>query len=148
MDTASAPTAKNTLVRTTSASLKKVKAKDGYCMAGHKEPCKNNDSVKKKDWCRSCGTYTDKYLFYDFEATQNTGTHTINLSIAQDFEGNECTCTIVRVMTGLSRTAGIIDRGLGRVRHSPSSIRMFSCSPIGRQRKTRETLGGKMKKHF
>ena len=27
--------------------------------------------------------------FYDFEATQNTGTHTINLSIIQDFDGKE-----------------------------------------------------------
>ena len=33
--------------------------------------------------------YTEKYIFYDFECTQNTGTHTVNLSIAQDFEGNE-----------------------------------------------------------
>ena len=29
------------------------------------------------------------FTFYDFEATQNTGTHTVNLSIAQDFEGKE-----------------------------------------------------------
>ena len=58
-------------------------------MAGDKKPCKNNDSIKKKDWCHSCRTYTEKYIFYDFEATQNTGTHTVNLSIAQDFEGNE-----------------------------------------------------------
>ena len=58
-------------------------------MAGNKNPRKNNDSIKKKDWCHSCGTYTEKYTFYDFEATQNTGTHTINLSIAQDFDGKE-----------------------------------------------------------
>ena len=69
--------------------MKKVKAKGGNCMTGKKEPCKNNDSVKKKDWCHSCRTYTEKYMFYDFEATQNTGTHTVNLSIAQDFEGKE-----------------------------------------------------------
>ena len=31
----------------------------------------------------------EKYILYDFEATQNTGTHTINLSIAQDFNGRE-----------------------------------------------------------
>ena len=31
----------------------------------------------------------EKYMFYDFECTQNTGTHTINLSIAQDFDGKE-----------------------------------------------------------
>ena len=69
--------------------MKKIKAKGGYCTTGNKEPCKNNNSIKKKDWCYSCRTYTEKYIFYDFEATQNTGTHTVNLSIAQDFEGKE-----------------------------------------------------------
>ena len=67
---------------------KKVKAKDGYYTVDSKKPCKNNDSIKKKDWCYSC-TCTEKYIFYDFEATQNTGTHTINLSIAQDVNGKE-----------------------------------------------------------
>ena len=73
--------------------LKNVKAKGGYCIHsssmnnGNKEPCKNNDSIEKKDWCHSCRTYTDKYIFYDFETTQNTGTHNVNLSIAQDFNG-------------------------------------------------------------
>ena len=69
--------------------LKKVKAKGGNCMTGKKEPCKNNNSIKKTDWCYPCRTYTEKYMFYDFEATQNTGTHTVNLSIAQDFNGKE-----------------------------------------------------------
>ena len=69
--------------------MKKIKAKGGYCTVDGKKPCKNNDSVKKKDWCHSCRTYTEKYIFYDFEATQNTSTHTVNLSIAQDFEGKE-----------------------------------------------------------
>ena len=69
--------------------MKKIKAKGGYCTTGNKEPCKNNDSIQKKDWCYSCRPYTEKYIFYDFEATQNTGTHTVNLSIAQDFEGKE-----------------------------------------------------------
>ena len=69
--------------------LKKVKAKGGNGMTGTKEPCKNNDSIKKTDRCYPCRTYTEKYIFYDFEATQNTGTHTVNLSIAQDFEGKE-----------------------------------------------------------
>ena len=69
--------------------MKKVKAKGGNCMTGKKEPCKNNDSIKKTDWCYPCRTYAEKYMFYDFEATQNTGTHTVNLSIAQDFEGKE-----------------------------------------------------------
>ena len=59
--------------------MKKIKAKGGYCTVDGKKPCKNNDSIKKKDWCHSCRTYTEKYIFYDFEATQNTGTHIINL---------------------------------------------------------------------
>ena len=69
--------------------MKKIKAKGGYCMAGNKKPCRNNDSIEKKDWCYPCRTYTEKYIFYDFEATQNTGTHTVNLSITQDFNGRE-----------------------------------------------------------
>ena len=69
--------------------MKKVKAKGGYCTVSSKKPCKNDDSSKMKDWCYPCRTYTEKYIFYDFEATQNTGTHTVNLSIAQDFEGKE-----------------------------------------------------------
>ena len=69
--------------------MKKVKAKGGYCTVNSMKPCKNNDSIKKTDWCYPCRTYTEKYMFYDFEATQNTGTHTVNLSIAQDFEGKE-----------------------------------------------------------
>ena len=67
--------------------MKKVRAKGGNCL--NKMPCKNNESIKKTDWCYSCRTYTDKYIFYDFERTQNTGTHTVNLSIAQDFKGKE-----------------------------------------------------------
>ena len=56
-------------------------------MTGNKEPCKNNDSIKKKDWCFPFRTYTEKYISYDFKATQNT--HTVNLLIAQDFSGRE-----------------------------------------------------------
>ena len=61
-------------------------------MAGNKKPCKNDDSLEKKDWCYSCRTYTEKYIFYDFKATQNTGILSntqVNLSIAQDFNGRE-----------------------------------------------------------
>ena len=59
--------------------LKKVKAKGGYCMTGNKEPCKNNDSIKKKDWCYPCRTYTEKYVFYDFEATYGVNVkHALN----------------------------------------------------------------------
>ena len=69
--------------------MKKIKAKGGYCTTGIKEPCKNNNSVKKKDWCYSCRSYTEKYIFHDFEATQNTSTHTVNFSVAQDLCGRE-----------------------------------------------------------
>ena len=30
--------------------MEKVKAKGGYCKVDSKKPCKNNDSIKKKDW--------------------------------------------------------------------------------------------------
>ena len=65
------------------------KAKGGNCLSEKSEPCKNNKSIKKKDWCYSWRSFTEKYVFYDFEATHNTGTHEANLAIAQDFEGNE-----------------------------------------------------------
>lgn len=37
----------------------------------------------------SCKTYTEKYLFFDFECTQETGKHEPNLCIVHDFDGNE-----------------------------------------------------------
>ena len=58
-------------------------------MINKDKSCRMNKSMKKKDWCFSCRSYTEKYLFYDFECTQNTGTHEVNLAIAHDFEGNE-----------------------------------------------------------
>ena len=63
--------------------MKKVRAKGGHCT--NKNPCKS----KKTDWCYSCRTYSEKYIYYDFECSQNTRTHVVNLSIAQDFEGKE-----------------------------------------------------------
>ena len=45
--------------------------------------------MKKKDWCFSCSSYSEKYIFYDFECTQNTGNHKVNLAIAQDFNETE-----------------------------------------------------------
>ena len=45
--------------------------------------------MKKKDWCFSCKSHTEKYLFYDFECNQNTGTHEVNLALAQNYVGNE-----------------------------------------------------------
>ena len=40
-----------------------MKAKGGYCISGNKKPCINNNSIKKNDWCYSCRTYTEKYIF-------------------------------------------------------------------------------------
>ena len=39
--------------------------------------------------CYSCRTYTEDYIFFDLERSQNTGEHLINLAIAQDFQGNQ-----------------------------------------------------------
>ena len=67
--------------------MKRVQSKGGHCI--NKNPCKDNNTIKKTDWCYSCRTYTEKYIFYDFECTQEKGTHEVNLSVAQDFEGHE-----------------------------------------------------------
>ena len=45
----------------------------------------------KKNWCLCCKTKTTKYMFYDLETQQETGTHVVNYVNAQDFEGNEFT---------------------------------------------------------
>jgi hypothetical protein len=62
--------------------------------------CKNCVKIPTKDengyQCLNCGclfnttkcTYTQKYLFFDYEAMQETGTHEPNLVIAHDFYGN------------------------------------------------------------
>ncbi len=34
-------------------------------------------------------TFTENYIFFDYQAQQETGTHTPNLVIAHDFNGNE-----------------------------------------------------------
>ena len=49
----------------------------------------------KKDWCLCCKTRTTKYMFYDLETQQNTGTHVVNYVNAQDFDGNEYTFKII-----------------------------------------------------
>ena len=48
-------------------------------------------NLKLKDRCLCCKTYTDKYMFYDFETQQDTGTHIVNHVNVQDFEGFEWT---------------------------------------------------------
>ena len=63
--------------------MKRVKLKGGFCT--NSKPCNGS----KKDWCYSCLTRTQKYVFYDFECTQSTGRHVVNLSVAYDYDGNE-----------------------------------------------------------
>ena len=43
--------------------MKKIKVKGGYCTVNKNNSCKINKSMKKKDWCFSCRSYTEKYLF-------------------------------------------------------------------------------------
>ena len=62
-----------------------VEAKGVSCT--RETPC----SGPKKDWCLCCKTRTAKYMFYDLETQQDTGTHIVNYVNAQDFEGNEFT---------------------------------------------------------
>ena len=69
--------------------IKKIKCKGGNCTKDIKNPCRLNKIMPRKDYCYSCRTYTEKYLFFDFECTQNTGTHEVNLAICHDFNGNE-----------------------------------------------------------
>ncbi|XP_065213964.1 uncharacterized protein LOC135841092 [Planococcus citri] len=57
-------------------------AKGGKCEGG----CQNCDPTSKiKN--KKC-TYTEKYIFFDYEAQQETGQHIPNLIIAHDFSGN------------------------------------------------------------
>ena len=69
--------------------IKKIKCKGGNCIKDNKNPCRLNKNIPRKDYCYSCRTYNEKYLFFDFECTQNTGTHEVNLAICHDFNGNE-----------------------------------------------------------
>ena len=62
-----------------------VETKGGKC--ANEIPC----SGPKRDWCLCCKTYTTRYMFYDLETQQDTGTHVVNYVNAQDFDGNEFT---------------------------------------------------------
>ena len=53
------------------------RAKGGRCAEGCQK-CKEN---------KKC-SYTEKYIFFDYEAQQETGIHIPNLVIAHDFQGN------------------------------------------------------------
>ena len=69
--------------------MKKIKVKGGYCTVNKNNSCNINKSIKKNYWCLSCRPFTEKYLFYDFECTQNTKIHEVNLAIVHDYIGNE-----------------------------------------------------------
>ena len=43
----------------------------------------------EKTRCYSCKTYTEMYVFYDFECTQETGRHEVNLAVVHDYYGRE-----------------------------------------------------------
>ena len=60
--------------------MKKTRCKGGKCTG-----CDEEIGYK----CYSCQTYTEKYIFYDFECVQETGIHEVNLAVVQDFYGNE-----------------------------------------------------------
>ena len=66
--------------------MKAVETKGGFCTKD--EACKN---LKPDDWCKCCKTRTDRYMFYDFETQQDTGTHIVNHVNVQDFCGFERT---------------------------------------------------------
>ena len=71
--------------------IKKIKCKGGNCTKDSKNPCRLNKNMTRKDYCYSCRTYNEKYLFFDFECIQNTGKHEVNLAICHDYNGTEST---------------------------------------------------------
>ena len=94
MDIASAPNFEKYVGKDHKCYLKKVEAKDGYCTAGNKEPCKNNHSIKKMDWRHSCRTYTEKYIFYDSKLPK-TQVPTLLTSQSHKTSKETNTCTTV-----------------------------------------------------
>ena len=42
-----------------------------------------------KKTCFACKTYTERYMFFDFECEQETGVHNVNLVVVHNFEGHE-----------------------------------------------------------
>ena len=58
--------------------MKKIKCKGGNCIKDNKNPCISNEKILRKDYCYSYRTCNEKYIFLDFECTQNTGKHEVN----------------------------------------------------------------------
>ncbi|XP_039294128.1 uncharacterized protein LOC120353641 [Nilaparvata lugens] len=64
--------------------MQQTKTKGGFC-PNVKCSCKGGEKREK-----DC-TYTENYLFFDYEAMQDTGVHEANLVKVHDFEGNSWT---------------------------------------------------------
>jgi len=60
--------------------MQRRNGKGGYCV----ESCVCNEKSTKK--LKNC-TFSTNYVFFDYEAQKNTGTHIPNMVIAHDFEG-------------------------------------------------------------
>ena len=57
-----------------------------YCDLTRHQCHMKNTSCKGGDGSK---TYTEKYMFFDFECNQETGVHEVNLAVVKDFEGKE-----------------------------------------------------------
>ena len=62
--------------------MQKKQCKGGNCTGEH-----TVDENGKELICYACQTRTENYIFYDFEATQESGIHKVNWVDCQDFEG-------------------------------------------------------------
>lgn len=67
--------------------MKRKPAKGGYCIESEMFPCWISKD-KKSEYCYSCKTHTEDYLFFDYEAMQETGIHIPNLVVVIDYVGN------------------------------------------------------------
>lgn len=74
--------------------MKRKQSKGGYCIVSKEYPCRGSIPSyigpvnQKRNWCYSCKTYTEKYIFFDFECMQETSIHIPNLVVTSDFEEN------------------------------------------------------------
>ena len=64
--------------------------REHFCFMTKKE-CKGGKCTgcTEEKECYSCKTRTDKYIFYDFESTQETGVHEVNWVDCEDFYGEK-----------------------------------------------------------
>jgi hypothetical protein len=67
--------------------MQKRLAKGGLCEKDRGNPCRSSEKPKS-GWCHSCNGYSEKYIYFDFETNQESGTHIVNYAHAKDFHGN------------------------------------------------------------